>query len=251
VASERISRDVTSPLWAEHRSRYLFAARFTAGRTVLDVACGEGIGLEVLAQEASRVVGVDLAFQGLLQAKQYAGAEALLCAADGTTLPFETGTFDVVTSFETIEHVEDDEAFVKELRRVSAPEGVLLLSTPNAVYTNPIQGRSANPFHIREYRPEELEALLSRYWSDVRLMRQRTSDIYGVCPYWESKEQLPKDIRTRAGVVLWKLERRLPGNAGRWMSRRLSRRELYPTEKDFVITSTGRDGHVLVALCKP
>lgn len=249
-ASERIGQDRASPLWAEHRSRYLYASRFTVGRKVLDVACGEGIGFDVLTPSARLVVGVDVSFEGLRSARSSVAGPAVLCQGDGRALPFADGTFEVITSFETIEHIPDDRSFIEEVRRVIRADGTLLLSTPNGAYSDPLGGPE-NPFHVREYREQDLYKLLSQYWSQVEILRQRTSDVYGVCPYWEPKEQIPRDLHTRFGVALWKLERRLPGRVAAWASRRLSHRDLYPGESDFVITSEGRDGHVLVAICRP
>jgi SAM-dependent methyltransferase len=159
-AVERVEADRSSPWWAEHRSRYRFAAAFVEGRRVLDIACGTGYGGAILlGAGAQSVVGVDSSPEAVAEAtrRQQPGFEAI--RADGLDLPFEDGTFDVVVSFETLEHVEEAERFVAELRRVLADGGVLVLSTPNAVHTSQVGG-APNPFHVREYEPAALGELL-------------------------------------------------------------------------------------------
>ena len=75
-------------------------------------------------------------------------------------MPFADESFDGVTSFETLEHLHERSQFLAELRRVLRPGGSLVLSTPNASYTKPVNGKPSNPFHIFEYTPLELRAEL-------------------------------------------------------------------------------------------
>lgn len=248
---ERISLDPSSPYWAEHRSRYLFASTFAGDKEVLDIACGSGMAFSILSPVARRVVGADISLEALLECRSHFETEAPVCQADGTVLPFADCTFDLVTSFETIEHVVDDDGFVRELRRVLKADGELILSTPNALFTKPVNGVPSNPFHMREYLPRELASLLEQHFSRVSVMRQRTTDTYGICPYWHENDLIPRDASTRARVLIWKLERRLPTRIRDWLSERVQGRSFYPTETDFTVTAAGRDGHVLVALCHP
>ena len=144
----------------EHRARYLFARRFSGNKKVLDAACGTGYGSALLGENAREVIGVDIASEAVEYARgHYASAHVHFGQADGLTLPFASGQFDFVVAFEIIEHLEKPEEFLKELRRVLNPNGLLLLSTPNRLYYTEDRG-AVNPFHRREFSCAEFEEIL-------------------------------------------------------------------------------------------
>jgi SAM-dependent methyltransferase len=91
---------------------------------------------------------------------------------DGARLPLADDCFDVVVSFETIEHLEDHEAFLAECRRVLKDEGVLVCSTPNKRIFSPVADSPPNAYHVREFWPDEFRLLLSGYFEDVALHGQ-------------------------------------------------------------------------------
>lgn len=155
---------------AEHLARYAWAAQFARGRRVLDAACGIGYGSRMLAAAgASEVVGVDLDKEVIAEVRAAAGPGTSFEVADLRQLPFGENEFDLIVSFETIEHVPDPDVVMDEFRRVLRPDGLLALSTPNRdVYT------PGNPFHLRELTPSELEAELEQRFKSFRLRRQHT-----------------------------------------------------------------------------
>ncbi|MBI4442383.1 MAG: methyltransferase domain-containing protein [Acidobacteria bacterium] len=156
-----VPREVDPDLFNEHRARYLFARQFVSGKKVLDAACGTGYGSALLGETATAVFGVDISSDAVLYARQhYRGTNLHFGRCDCLALAFPSGWFDVVVAFEIIEHLENPEAFVAELRRVLAPSGVLLLSTPNRLYYTEERGE-VNPFHQREFSFPELQQLLS------------------------------------------------------------------------------------------
>jgi SAM-dependent methyltransferase len=105
----------------------------------------------------ARPFGVDLDPSATEAAvRQDPGRQSVL-RGNGCQLPFPDGLFSLVTSFETIEHLHARKALVAELRRVLAPDGVFILSTPNANHTRPVNGKPDNPFHVHEYTPDELK----------------------------------------------------------------------------------------------
>jgi SAM-dependent methyltransferase len=152
---------------AEHLARYRFAAQLARSLRVLDVACGEGYGAQILAAGgASAVVGADVDERAVAHARsRYPEAEFV--TADVAKLPFEDGSFDLVVSFETIEHVQRPEEALAELRRVLAPDGLLVISTPNKH-----QYLVENEFHEREFTHEEFVALLGGLFPSVELALQ-------------------------------------------------------------------------------
>jgi SAM-dependent methyltransferase len=155
---------------AEHLSRYAWAAQFASGRRVLDAACGMGYGSAMLAAGgATEVIGVDLDESVIARVRAAAKPGTSFQVADLRELPFGDDEFDLIVSFETIEHVPDPAVVFDELSRVLKPGGLLLVSTPNRdVYT------PGNPFHLRELTPSEFMDELSNRFSSVALRRQHT-----------------------------------------------------------------------------
>ncbi len=241
-----------SPSWGDHRGRYHFGARFVRGRYVLDIACGSGLGADILLGAGARgVVGVDTSAAALARTRERLPAEVSLCRADGTRLPFRDGSLGVVMSFETLEHLEEPDLFLDDLRRVLNRDGVLILSTPNALYTKPVDGKPRNPFHVREFSPTELERMLRARFRQVELLGQVPDPHYERCPYWVLPEHLPKGAAGRARVASWKIGSRLPARVREGLARALHGRSFYPGEHDFVFSESAvRRGHVLVAVCR-
>jgi SAM-dependent methyltransferase len=165
---------VQGEIWLEHWHRYVFAARWAAGKRVLDVACGEGYGSAVLARNATRVTGVDLSEGAIAHARSaYADRPNLdFVAASCTALPLPAATFDTVVSFETLEHIEAQEAFLDQVARVLAPGGVLVLSCPNKVEYSDKRDYK-NEFHVKELYREELARLVARHFPEVTWYGQR------------------------------------------------------------------------------
>jgi len=180
---ERFIPGVQGEIWLEHWHRYLFAARWASGRRVLDVACGEGYGSALLARSAAHVTGVDVSEQAVAHARAaYAAQQNLeFVAASCTRLPLPDAAFDVVVSFETIEHIEAQEAFLEEIARVLAPGGVLVLSCPNKVEYSDKRDYQ-NEFHVRELYREELERLVARRFPEIAWHGQRPTFYSVIAP---------------------------------------------------------------------
>src|SRR5262245_3142175 len=96
-----------SPYWGEHVARYRFALPYIEGRKVLDIACGTGYGVELLGRTAGFVVGVDVDAEAAQQALTECGENSAVLLGDGLRLPFGDGVFEVITTFETLEHLHD------------------------------------------------------------------------------------------------------------------------------------------------
>jgi SAM-dependent methyltransferase len=152
---------------AEHLARYQFAATLADGLRVLDAACGEGYGTEMIARAGAKsVVGVDLDEKAVEHARARYGLD--FRQGDVGALPFEDASFDLVVSFETIEHVKEGGRVLSEFRRVLTEEGLLVISTPNKS-----EYLMSTDFHEREYTSDEFRALLEAEFGDVRFCFQQ------------------------------------------------------------------------------
>lgn len=170
---ERLTVDAETKatlLYTEHSVRYQLASQMVKDKVVLDVACGSGYGTEVLLQAgAQKVIGVDIDEIVIKAAQQrYSDSRIEFMAAEATTLPLPDKSIDLITSFETIEHLSDCAAYLKEMKRVLKGEGVALISTPN----RDVFGQK-NPFHIKEFTKIEFTELLSSYFQNVTILEQK------------------------------------------------------------------------------
>jgi ubiquinone/menaquinone biosynthesis C-methylase UbiE len=161
----------------QHVARYDWAVRYTKGKKVLDVACGVGYGCQILRNAgAVLVVGVDVSREALREAyADWRADRVLLLQGDAQQLPFPSAGYDLVSSFETIEHLPDDRRFLGEVQRVLRPGGVFLCSTPNRNLLSPGRTqaeRPSNRHHMREYSIEEYRTLLSDYFSVAEVLGQ-------------------------------------------------------------------------------
>ena len=170
---ERFLPECTGEIWAEHWHRYLFAARHVAGRDVLDAACGEGYGAAWLARHAKSVTGLDVDAPTIAAARaKYLAPGLRFETGSVAAMPFADASFDCVVSFETLEHLAEQQAMLAELRRVLRPDGVLIISTPNKVEYSEKRDFH-NEFHVRELYEDEFRALLGRNFGAQRWYGQR------------------------------------------------------------------------------
>lgn len=165
----------------QHVARYTWASKYVNGKRILDIACGTGYGAEILAiGRPSTMIGGDV---WIAPDNRFQRGGGVLVNCDAEHLPFESGSFDLVTSFETIEHVPNDKLMIAEIRRVLAADGSLLLSTPNRRVSSPhlescFSGAPTNPFHLREYSQGELSDLLRPYFDRIETYGQNVFAVY-------------------------------------------------------------------------
>jgi SAM-dependent methyltransferase len=169
---ERIIPDETEPgVVALHLVRYAFAAGLCHGKDVLDAACGVGYGSAYLAAAGGRVLGVDVDAATVDYARRrYGGPGIRFETMDVCALELPDAAVDVVCSFETIEHVNEPEAAVREAARILRPAGVYVVSTPRVDETT---RAPANPHHRIELSRGDFERLLRGHFGDVEVLGQR------------------------------------------------------------------------------
>lgn len=163
--------------YANYIGRYQFASRFIApGAQVLDLACGCGYGSAHLAEAPNRlVVGLDRSTEAIDYGRLHYGSGRLqFVRADATAVPVRSGAMDAVVAMEMIEHIDDAKAVLSEVRRVLKLSGLLLVSTPNRLVTGNGE-KPSNPFHVREYTPDEFRALLKGEFEEVFLYGQEVT----------------------------------------------------------------------------
>ena len=173
LTGERTLPDVPAEnYWfRRHLAVYEWIGARVAGLRVLDMACGEGYGSEVLWRSADRVVGVDANPEAheharLRYRRQNLSFERGLVETFG-----EPGSFDAVVFLQTIEHVQDPHGVLEHFRELLAPGGVAYVSTPNVLtLAPPGHVKSGNPWHLREYRAEEFGQLCRSVFEGVELL---------------------------------------------------------------------------------
>lgn len=160
---------------AEHYHRYYFAARLVSGKQVLDIASGEGYGSHILAHSAAHVTGVDIAAEAVANAtEKYARENLSFLQGSAAEIPLPDNCVDVVVSFETLEHLHEQEEMLQEIRRVLRDDGLLIMSTPNKPL---FKTRGDDQFHVKELEQNEFTALLEKQFAHVTLLGQRV--LYG------------------------------------------------------------------------
>ena len=145
---------------ARHHAAYEYARPRLAGLRVVELGCGSGYGTASLAPSARLLVGVDRVAPDA--AHRAPGPRYL--RADLRRLPLRPASFDAALSFQVIEHLEDPGLLVHAMARCLRPDGFALVSTPNLAMSDGV-----NPYHVREYRAQELADVLREGFAEVEL----------------------------------------------------------------------------------
>ncbi|HKR51779.1 MAG TPA: glycosyltransferase [Pseudonocardiaceae bacterium] len=161
----------------EHYHRYALAAPFAAGARVLDLACGEGFGPALLAAGAREVVGIDIDPPTVAHATTHYVRDNLRFTVGSMIDPellAGASPFDVITCFEALEHVEEQDTLVAVVRRLLRPGGLFLTSTPDVTIYSHEHGND-NPFHVRELTEPEFRALLGGAFGHIAILKQNVA----------------------------------------------------------------------------
>ena len=230
--AERVSQRDASDNFVFQRSilAYYKAAELVSG-DVLEIGTGMGYGVDVIAPAAKSFTTID---KNVPEFENELPANAKFRQMVVPPLDFADESFDYVVSFQVIEHIEQDADFVREVSRVLRPGGKFIVSTPNAPMS-----LTRNPWHVREYKADELEKLLKCGFSSVERM-----GVYGNERVMEYYEQNRRGVERITRFDILDLQHRLP----RWVLQipydilnRLNRRRLLAENENLTTSITMED----------
>lgn len=198
--AERISSQDASDnvIYQRHLVAYNEAAKLIQGK-VLEIGCGEGYGLSILAEHAEEYVAID---KFNTNVAQFAGQNNNISFLQMSIPPidFPDNTFDSIVSFQVIEHIENDETMVAEMARILKSGGRMVLTTPNIKMS-----LTRNPWHVREYTVAQLSQLLQKYFTTVDMR-----GVYGNKKVMDYYEKNKASVRKFTRFDILNLQYRLP-----------------------------------------
>lgn len=237
-----------------HMARYHYAVEFTRHRIVADIACGSGFGTVYLAQNGARsIIGLDLDSEVIEAQRRDLPPNVTFAVGSATAVPLPSHSVDVVVSFETIEHIRDVEACLQEFRRILKPDGLLILSTPNAFITQPINGVPRNPYHVKEYEPLELQLMLHHYFTEVKMIGQRVRGTVAVPDHQATKHRVLLGRVIRTFPLRWRqaFPYLVPRRIADGITKYVTGHRAFIAEDDLEFVATAiEQSPVLVALCR-
>lgn len=187
-------------IYHEHLARYKFASLFTRGKIVLDVACGTGYGSKILLDNgAKKVYGVDISEKAIEYSKEYFCDKNLIFkCGDATNLGFQDNMFDVIVSFETVEHIMNYHEYLEEIMRVLKLNGIFIVSTPNKQVCSPNSEKPLNIFHANEFTFTEFTSLLTNYFVNLDIFGQKL--IYN-SQFWQGLRRVCRALKIKRKLM--------------------------------------------------
>lgn len=172
VGLKRIQTPEDQIEWLKHIYAYRYAKRPAKGRSVLDIGCGSGYGAHMLSKKSAYVIGIDLWKEGIRYCHQKHGRKSSFLVTSGLNLPFKDNSFDFVTSFQVIEHIDPSSTlkYLTEIKRVLKNGGVVMISTPNKRLRLLLFQKPWNPDHKKEYDAKHLEKILEKVFEKVEIL---------------------------------------------------------------------------------
>ncbi|MFH1612899.1 MAG: class I SAM-dependent methyltransferase [bacterium] len=192
--AERMNPDVINldieyrSFFERHVAVYEFTKKFINSQdTVLDNGCGIGYGTFSLSPFVSKIIGIDISEEAIYKSKQkYQHKNLCFEIMDSQNLKFSNDSFDLICSFQVIEHIKELNLYLNEMKRVIKQNKTIIISTPNK-YTFSLQEDVGNPFHIKEFYPEELQKIFLKYFSNVELYGLFGKNVF-IDEYFQNKE---------------------------------------------------------------
>lgn len=235
ITSEQIRSD--NPIHQRLFKAYIIARDYVYG-DVLEVGCGEGRGIGLLMQRAKSFTAVDKIKEVIEGLKKRFPVGRFLSMNIPPLQQLEDNSYDSVVSFQVIEHIQDDVLFLKEIHRVLKPGGIALLTTPNRSMS-----LSRNPWHIREYLPNELKEIAANIFSDVQM-----KGITGNKKVMEYYEKNKRSVKRITQFDIFNLQYKLPSSILRVPYEILNRwnRNRLQANDDSLVTNIQHEDYILV-----
>lgn len=235
IASDKIVSD--NPIHQRLLQAYYLAKPYVKG-ALLELGCGEGRGVEILAPLADSYLALDKINEVILSLKKKYPKVAFQQAVFPPFSGIADNSYDSIVSFQVIEHVQNDEGFLQEIHRVLKPGGRAVLTTPNIKKT-----LSRNPWHIREYTAKELTDLASKFFNHVEMKGVGGNE--KVMTYYEANK---KSVEKITRFDIFNLQYRLPAPLLRIpydLLNRMNRNKLNRGNNDLVV-NIHHDDYALV-----
>jgi len=231
IASDKISSD--NPIHQRLLQAYYLAKEYING-DVLEIGCGEGRGLSLLANDATTYTAIDKIQEVIDKlSKEYPKVKFIQ-----TNIPplgdLADNSFDVVISFQVIEHIKKDKEYLKEIHRVLKPGGKAIITTPNIKMT-----LSRNPWHIREYTADQLTKLAKEVFEKVEMKGVAGNE--KVMEYYEMNK---KSVHKITRFDIFNLQYHLPAAVLKIpydLLNRMNRNKLQTTDDTLVKSITNTD----------
>ncbi|MCF6361298.1 MAG: class I SAM-dependent methyltransferase [Cyclobacteriaceae bacterium] len=225
IASDELTSD--NPIHQRLLKAYYVAEELVGG-SLLEIGCGEGRGVELLAPKVKSYTAVDK-IEEVVENLSAKYPKSSFIQANIPPLPFEDNSFDTIISFQVIEHIKDDSTYLEEINRILKPGGKAYISTPNIKMT-----LSRNPWHIREYTAQELTTLCENHFKLVEM-----KGIEGNGKVMEYYEQNKTSVNKIMRFDIFNLQHHLPASVLKVPYEILNRRnrnKLQATDDSLVAT---------------
>lgn len=185
-SAERVSLEVQNNYLFQRSIKAYYEAASLISGNVLEIGTGSGYGVEIISGVATNFTTVDK-FDTKIDFSKY--PNVTFVQQNVPPLGFEDNSFDFAITFQVVEHIKDDHAFIREIHRVLKPGGKLIITTPNIKMSI-----TRNPWHVREYTVEQFRNLLGKYFKTVNargVYGNEKSDLY----YENNKKSVQKVLR--------------------------------------------------------
>lgn len=235
ITSEQIPSD--NPIHQRLLKAYIIAREHVTGN-VMEVGCGEGRGIDLIIDRATTYTAIDKIEPVIERLKARFPKGRFLSGNIPPLSSFVDNSFDLVLSFQVIEHIENDVLFLKEIHRVLKPGGTAMITTPNRP-----RSLSRNPWHIREYTGDELSLLAKEIFAEVEMKGISGND--KVMRYYErNKASVRRIMKYDVLDLQWRLPASLLRVPYEWMNR--WNRNKLKDNADQLVTSITHDDYLLL-----
>lgn len=191
-SGERLETDIVGRIAIEHLHRYALALNYVKNKIVLDIACGEGYGSFLISNKSKQVYGVDINEETIQFASQkYKNNNLTFLKGSTSKIPLEDNVVEVIISFETIEHHDEHDQMMLEMKRVLKPDGIVIMSSPDKLYYSDKRNYK-NIFHVKELYKNEFKSLVEKYFNEAQILSQ--THINGVSLILDEENQNSLEI---------------------------------------------------------